>query len=483
MRVLFPLLLLAVWLPGSATAAIIRVPADHPTIQAAIDAAVTGDEVLVAPGTYTGPGNKNLRIELKDIAVRSEGGPEMTIIDCEGSGRGFTIAGVYPPLGIVEGFTVQNGDGDGGDLTGGGALFIAGGSPTIRSCVFRYNTGGGPPNSPQVGGGGGAVCYGSFSLFEDCTFEANAAPYGGALALHGSGLVIRDCRFVGNTAAWDGGGITTEYDVNLPKTWIEGCDFIENLARDGGGATLTRCRVEDCSFVRNIARAGSGAGLSAYASSVVGCRFEENTSQGRGGGVVIHRTQLIGCTISGNRAEQGGGVGIGGESTVENCTITDNVAEELGGGLHSSARGETVIKLCTFARNSAPLGSGLAFEFATANIIETSIVAFGLGAAIECIGSPMSLSCTDIYGNEGGDWVGCIAEFASINGNLEADPRFCDPEADNWLLCEDSPCAPGETGDCGLIGAFGVGCSCPNAVEPATWGRIKAQGRNGAPNP
>ena len=40
--------------PASATATVINVPADQPTIQAAVSAAASGDTILLAPGTYTG---------------------------------------------------------------------------------------------------------------------------------------------------------------------------------------------------------------------------------------------------------------------------------------------------------------------------------------------------------------------------------------------------------------------------------------------
>ena len=39
----------------SAQADIINVPGDHASIQAAINAAVNGDEIIVAPGTYLRP--------------------------------------------------------------------------------------------------------------------------------------------------------------------------------------------------------------------------------------------------------------------------------------------------------------------------------------------------------------------------------------------------------------------------------------------
>ena len=49
--------------------------ADFSTIQEAIDAAVDGDAVLVAPGTYTGDGNRDIDFKGKAITVRSENGP------------------------------------------------------------------------------------------------------------------------------------------------------------------------------------------------------------------------------------------------------------------------------------------------------------------------------------------------------------------------------------------------------------------------
>ena len=66
------------------------------------------------------------------------------------------------------------------------------------------------------------------------------------------------------------------------------------------------------------------------------------------------------------------------------------------------------------------------------------------------------LSCADVYGNAGGDWMGIIAAQAGTNGNFSEDPLFCDHASGDVHLHEDSPCAnrPG----CGWIGLEPIGC-------------------------
>ena len=111
------LCLISLTLPSLVHAATWNVPsATCPTIQSAVDAADDGDTVLVAAGTYSGPGNRDIDFNGKSLVVTSQAGPASTIIDCggykttDGSGnhRGFYLHSGERSA-TMSGFTVKNG--------------------------------------------------------------------------------------------------------------------------------------------------------------------------------------------------------------------------------------------------------------------------------------------------------------------------------------------------------------------------------------
>lgn len=90
-------------------------------------------------------------------------------------------------------------------------------------------------------------------------------------------------------------------------------------------------------------------------------------------------------------------------------------------------------------------------------------------------GGTALLSCCDVFGNEYGDWIGCIAGQNGIYGNIGKDPLFCHSAnpSERYSLHSDSPCAPESNPDCGGIGALGVGCAA-TPVRATTWGHVKS---------
>src|SRR5262245_14918798 len=89
---------------------------------------------------------------------------------------------------------------------------------------------------------------------------------------------------------------------------------------------------------------------------------------------------------------------------------------------------------------------------------------------------PPVISCSDIYRNAGGDWVGVIASQFGASGNISRDPLYCGPAIGDFSLDAASPClAPA----CGRMGALGQGCAgfrtdVPSgATQPVSWGVLK----------
>ena len=131
-------------------------------------------------------------------------------------------------------------------------------------------------------------------------------------------------------------------------------------------------------------------------------------------------------------------------------------------------------------RERRTLRSGLDCSASSFAILEDTIISHSAtGTAVTCDGtSTATLSCCDVYGNAGGDWVGCIADQAVINGNFSADPLYCDPDAGDFTLQLDSPCAPPGVTGCELVGALPVGCGT-TSIDEDTWTRIKGRYRSG----
>jgi hypothetical protein len=106
------LILIAVCSAHSASASILRVPRDHSTIQAAIDAAKPGDTILVAPGRYQECVSMKPRIVLRSDGNDDRGAHGLmraaaTIID--GCGGSQTSSGVLMAEGsTLDGFTITN---------------------------------------------------------------------------------------------------------------------------------------------------------------------------------------------------------------------------------------------------------------------------------------------------------------------------------------------------------------------------------------
>jgi hypothetical protein len=249
----FLFLTVALTLPaGYAWSAVIHVPGDFPTIQDGLDAAATGDTVLVAAGTYTGPNNRNLTFGGQNMVLLSASGASMTTIDCQGLARGLTLTGPLDETAVVDGFTITNGHSD----KGAGISATDSSSVTVKNCVIVANVstkfGGGvfvsdassptfanctiEGNDAQQGGGGVRVGDQSTARFLDCTIGDNTAKLGGGIIANDDlGSLFSNCIVRGNRALQDGGGAFVTANSFLI---FDGCTISGNLAMNGGGLMI-----------------------------------------------------------------------------------------------------------------------------------------------------------------------------------------------------------------------------------------------------
>ncbi len=407
---------------AQAPAAIIRVPQDHDTIQAGIDAAAEGDTVELADGVYEWEGNRDLDFGGKDLVVRSaSGNAEACVIDAHGSQYDFHRA-----------FDFHSGE-----------------SPDSR--LENLGITGGYWESDYYDGGGGIHCDNHSSpTIVGCCFYGN---YGGGLYMrNGSNITVRDTRFVGNSDR-SGGGVSC-----LSSTLrFYDCEFLNNSAELSGGALRGQggnIYLYDCRIIGNVA--ASGAAIDMIYGEYINlqrCLLEYN----------VAISSYWSCIVNFHGMVTG---------ELEDCTVVRNTTGPHGYGIVTSKMSHGILRGCTFYGNTIPSGTLIVFGELDGLVQNTIIAGNPAGEAL-LIGSIVELSCTNIWGNPDGDWTGGIADYLGIDGNISLDPQFCDPVMDDFQLQASSPCAPysppNET--CDLIGAWPVGCS--TATEATTWSRVK----------
>ena len=297
-----------------------HVPADFPTIQYAVDAAADGDEIIVAPGTYTSTADEVVDMRGKEIWLHSSGGADVTIIDGEGLRRGIYCHNDETPETIIEGFTITN-----GNAFEGGGIHIGsntGSSPTISNCKFINNNG-------DKGGGFFISAGNNVSVpITNCLFADNASlSTGGGLYISNSDLNLTDCIFIANDSRKGGGIYCTGGESSLNN-----CEFLNNTASnngssaDGGGFYIYQGGVSlnNCKFINNIADS-SGGGLysTEWITELYSCNFEGNVAE-LGGGFFCRRALITGCNFIQNTSQAGGGIYSDGNNAEYSPTISNS---------------------------------------------------------------------------------------------------------------------------------------------------------------
>ena len=260
MRLLFTLI--PMMLAQVAAAGTIRVPADHLTIQAAVDSAQPGDRVIVGPGTY----REAIKMTGKPIILEAEAGPSRTVVDATDLNAPVLICiGSASESVVIRGFRFTGGSGDasqhGKTATVGGGLVLRGCSPLIENCRVIGNV-------ATHGGGGVWAAEHATPRFIRCTFSSNRAERGGGVSLNDSEATFVDCRFISNTALFAGGGLAADFSSYVQ---LSECRFEECHAAYNGGAVYvydSRATIDRCVFARNSSGLSGGAIYQGYQAKV-----------------------------------------------------------------------------------------------------------------------------------------------------------------------------------------------------------------------
>ena len=283
--------LMNVLLASAAYASTLYVPADHASIQAAINAATHGDTIIVAAGTYF----EHIDFGGKAIEVLGESGPDQTIVDGSGSGTVVRFASGETPSSRLSGFTIRNGRG----VQEGAGIYVFGSAPTITgnwitgnqgcegsgiyvrfaSPIIRGNTITDNHRTTCFGGGGGggislSGAGGAQVLDNDISYNVVLSGAAGGIEVFGAGAaIIRGNVLRGNSTGGEGGAMW----IVGPSTPLVANNLIvgNSAVQAGGGISIAmfsgtdRPILANNTFVENVSVDGSALFVNGFDDDAV----------------------------------------------------------------------------------------------------------------------------------------------------------------------------------------------------------------------
>ncbi len=451
--------------PGTGTITDPYTRVDFAVAQAAT---LTGDTVLVQPGTYL---NEAIDFGGKDLIVRSVAGPQATILEGliapTSSAPILRLAGGQSLDSSFEGFTLaaQAGDWTNGFDGQGGAIYCEASDATLRDLIVRqsYVEHYGPAaqgagiyvadgvleitdtvfedlaQASSFSSGGGIYATQSDLRLDGCLFQRCFGTFGGGVYATNSSVTVQNTTFRDSTPGPQGGsgGALALYGSSLD---MSDCQVVNHAPGfEGAGifaASASVLDVRDSLFAGNRAvfdpYNGSGIFMESGATATVtGSTFRGN--EGQFGAAIYGAADIAGCRFENNVAFGGGQYGCGGavagSGTVTGSIFSGNTATDTYTGGGGALNGAWDVDFCTFVNNTAVNSNGtIVASTAQGNVtLRNSIV---LGGAAPRI-SPATGTAT--FSNVEGGFPG--------NGNISV-PESLWPD---FALLPDSPSI--DTGD------------------------------------
>ncbi len=380
-------------------------------VRAAVGLARDGDTVEVAPGRYY----ERLDFLGKSLHVRGTAGPETTIIDAYLSGPVFTVRPWDErPSVILEGLCLTN-----GWANRESGIYCEDASVLLRDCAVASNFADGYSGSSLAVPG--AITFVDAEVtIQGCEVRDNASDR--AVAFQNCEVMIEDSAIHGNGAVV--GLIVCEDCIVM----MVGCDVHNNtLGRGSYGtvylrrstATFVDCQIWDnqpwdpeYSYVFG--------GVYARASKV---ELRET--------VLARNASLSRSGYGGVRA------GDGGELRIANCTFTGSIERVSAGDVKTDISNSLFL-------SDRPIYCGDGGTLRVANC--TFYSQEGNGPAVSIGGEDVPVDVTNCIFSGYGYGSGkvplrfcCVDWEAPGEGNIQADPRFVDPGANDFRLLPDSP--------------------------------------------